>query len=115
MAEHSKNCPSSVPQRGTRRRRWQIVASSLFALVAFQLFSCRSTESTWEAYQWPDTSQESVIRAAANEGGGVKDGSCAKCHQGCSDPHPGGRQATCVHCHGGDPERDRDRPPPPAH
>ncbi|MEC8650965.1 MAG: hypothetical protein VXY92_00260 [Planctomycetota bacterium] len=78
----------------------------MLALAAFQLFSCRSTESTWEAYQWPDTSQEPVIRAAANEGGGVKDGSCAKCHQGCSDPHPGGRQATCVHCHGGDPTTD---------
>ncbi len=99
--------------RSGARRRWQFAGLAVTALAAFQLFSCKAPGSTWEAYQWPDTSQGDVIRGAANEGGATagqdgvvawaSDGSCVGCHDGCRDPHPGNRQATCVHCHGGDP------------
>jgi hypothetical protein len=46
---------------------------------------------------------EAAIKDAT--GGFAGDGQCAVCHAGCDDPHPGGRQASCVHCHGGDPTK----------
>ena len=106
--------PRSHPKEPSRFRGWRVFGLGIAALAAFQLFGCQAPKSTWEAYQWPDETQETVIRRAANEGGkqqtpaGVRweiDGSCADCHDGCRDPHPGNRQATCVHCHGGDPSK----------
>ena len=77
----------------------------MIALGVFQLFSCRST-SGWRPYERPGADVMAQIAADAGlqdaDGGHAKDGKCVACHQGCDDPHPGGRKASCVHCHGGD-------------
>ncbi|MFK7742656.1 MAG: hypothetical protein AB8H80_20255 [Planctomycetota bacterium] len=79
-------------------------------LAAFQLFGCKSKDS-YEAYEWPDEGGQAAIFATIGDPEQVdaegnryyeSDGSCVGCHQSCGDPHPGGRQSTCVHCHGGD-------------
>lgn len=76
--------------------------------MAFQLFSCKST-TTWQPYERPDEALGAEIIRVANELSDantfVADGSCVDCHQGCGDPHPKGRVASCVHCHGGDPSQ----------
>lgn len=98
----------------SRGRGWQVAGFALVALVAFQLFSCRSTDSSWEAYQWPDTEAQARILAEVGDAQETdasgnrfypSDGSCVECHTNCGDPHPGGRKSTCAHCHGGDPSK----------
>lgn len=118
MANNTTNHPlpssHSHSSRLTRRSGWQIAGIGLVALAAVQLFSCRSTRSTWEPYEWPDPSMRAAIEADATaqqsedaQGNPyfVSDGSCVSCHTNCTDPHPKGRKATCVHCHGGDPTK----------
>ncbi|MBX3464870.1 MAG: hypothetical protein KF830_17010 [Planctomycetes bacterium] len=87
------------------RHTLRIVGLSALALAGFQLFSCRSTKD-WQPYERPAPGAGAAISAAAMatgpDGVYVEDGSCARCHQGCTDPHPGGRVASCTFCHGGD-------------
>ncbi|MCK5944208.1 MAG: hypothetical protein KAI24_19635, partial [Planctomycetes bacterium] len=101
----------SHPRRSGGRKGWQVAGFGLVALAAFQLFSCKAPKSTWEAYQWPDPAAKDAIYAAVGDEAQTdadgnrffaSDGSCVSCHTNCGDPHPGGRKATCVHCHGGD-------------
>jgi hypothetical protein len=108
VMEHlTSACPHSPEPRPDRRPRQtlRVVAIGLAGLAAFQLFSCRSA-STWRPYERPEAELAQQIRAGAmvKDGAGtyVEDGSCVGCHTDCSDPHPGGRVASCVHCHGGD-------------
>ncbi|HEB52721.1 MAG TPA: hypothetical protein ENI87_05655 [bacterium] len=97
---------------------WQIAGLGVVALLAFQLFGCRAPGVAQPSYEWPDPAAREAIEAAvageqpvATDDGVFypSDGSCAKCHEGCRDPHPAGRKATCVHCHGGDPTTDEVR------
>jgi hypothetical protein len=119
MANNTTHHPvpssQSHAQKPSGRRGWHAAGLLLVALAAFQLFSCRSTKSTWEAYQRPDPGLRTAIMAnaalekgedAAGNAFFVSDGSCVSCHTNCRDPHPRGREATCVHCHGGDPTKD---------
>jgi hypothetical protein len=118
MADHNQPCHPTSSQSHARgpngRKGWQVAGFGLVALAAFQLFSCKAPKSTWEAYQWPDPSAKDAIYAevgdeAQTDASGnrffASDGSCVECHTNCGDPHPGGRKATCVHCHGGDPSK----------
>ncbi len=90
--------------------------SARFALLAFvglavfQLFGCRAAgPSTWRPYERPTDAMRTEIAMAAEakaaDGSFAGDGSCVTCHTGCTDPHPTGRKASCVHCHGGDANR----------
>jgi hypothetical protein len=99
------------------RIRSRVVVLGVAALGAFQTLSCRT--STWQPYQRPAEAAAAAVTAAAmqkgDDGGFVADGSCVECHVGCNDPHPGGRQASCTHCHGGDAsqkEADQAHPKP---
>ncbi len=87
-------------------RRIGVLALALF--VGFQLYSCRSTRD-WRPYEQPadglGADATSAMMAKDADGAFLADGSCAVCHKGCSDPHPGARVASCVHCHGGDASR----------
>lgn len=100
----------SAPAERPGGRGWQVAGLIVLGLAGFQLFGCRA-KGDYEAYSWPDPSQRAAIEAAVGdelvadaEGNRYyeSDGTCVQCHRGCGDPHPGGRKATCVHCHGGD-------------
>ncbi len=106
MADHI----SPLPRPSSRRhvgRRWQLAGLSVLALAVFQ-FACRAP-STWRPYERPGPELASQITRASealdDSGAYVADGTCVDCHTGCDDPHPGGRVASCVHCHGGDASR----------
>jgi len=72
-------------------------------LAAFQLFSCRAPQSTWTPYERPTAEDRMQVVDATRST--PSDGTCVDCHTNCSDPHPTGRKASCVHCHGGDATR----------
>lgn len=109
MAQHDSSTlrtPPSPPSRPGRPATRAALAVA--ALAAFQLFSCRST-SDWRPYERPPESLAARIAETSFQKGPdgtyLEDGSCVGCHVGCTDPHPTGRKASCVHCHGGDPTR----------
>ncbi len=91
--------PSPAAAR-TPWRRLRVPLVGVALLAGFQLVSCR-TAATWQPYERPADSLQGLIEATKSA-----DGSCAKCHEGCADPHPGPRVASCVHCHGGDASKD---------
>jgi hypothetical protein len=100
------NTSSPSERSSPRRRQLPLLAAAVAALVIVQL-SCRSTGTdSWRPYQRPGAELASQITTASMvmNANGVpsEDGSCVGCHQGCSDPHPGGRVASCTFCHGGD-------------
>jgi hypothetical protein len=96
--------PSS-PARRSSGRRFRGAVLGLAAFVGFQLFACRAP-GNWRPYERPTDDLRSQVAADAaltNPDGTFRgDGTCVDCHVGCSDPHPTGRKASCVHCHGGD-------------
>ncbi|MEZ6036971.1 MAG: hypothetical protein R3F29_05790 [Planctomycetota bacterium] len=105
--------------RVSGRRGLKLTGLSLLALAAFQLYSCRSGAANWRPYERPADGDAASIRDAAMQldqnGGYAADGTCVDCHEGCADPHPAGRVASCVHCHGGDATKaDADRAHPQA-
>jgi hypothetical protein len=101
--------PNSSPARlsrptSSRRRALAAIAVMATSLTLFQLPGCRAV-SHWEPYA--DTTGDEVriqaeLARAVSADGRPDEGGCATCHDGCSDPHPGGRKSTCTHCHGGD-------------
>ena len=108
MDHHSPPHRQSSPSRSSQRHPLRLGFLAVAGLLAFQFFGCRSS-STWRPYEPPaegagaQVASEAAIKDAT--GGFAGDGQCAVCHAGCDDPHPGGRQASCVHCHGGDPTK----------
>src|SRR5688572_937847 len=96
--------PSS-PARRSSGRRFRGAVLGLAAFVGFQLFACRAP-GNWRPYERPTDDLRTQVAADAaltNPDGTFRgDGTCVDCHVGCSDPHPTGRKASCVHCHGGD-------------
>jgi hypothetical protein len=105
--DHTPSRASSPkpPLRAARGSRYVLLAA--IGLAGFQLIGCR-TGSSWRPYERPTAADQQRVMASAQAraaDGAFDDGSCVTCHIGCSDPHPSGRQATCVHCHGGDAAR----------
>ncbi len=110
MAKITNTDPGQLSPRQSvdqvRPPKWRIAGFGLLALAAFQLFSCRSSMDTWMPYERPGVDLAAQIAEVSNAtdalGNYLADGSCVGCHIGCGDPHPSGRVASCVHCHGGD-------------